>query len=131
MVGVIAQAYRARCTTAQTIRQNATCAGQAAISGFGPALVTADELPGGAKRLRIQSRLNGQVMLDANTSDLIFGVGETIELLAECMTPEPDDSIIMGTPADVGQARTRPVWMMSGDTIEVEIQRIGWHCWPA
>ncbi|MBI5259732.1 MAG: fumarylacetoacetate hydrolase family protein [Burkholderiales bacterium] len=93
--------------------------------GFGPVLVTADELPPGATGLRIQSRLNGQVMQDASTSDMIFGVAETIALLSECMTLEPGDTLVMGTPAGVGQARTPPVWMQVGDTIEVEIERIG------
>lgn len=93
--------------------------------GFGPLLVTADELPPGATGLRIQSRLNGQVMQDANTTDMIWGVAETIALLTECMTLEPGDVIIMGTPAGVGQARTPPVWMKAGDRIEIEIERIG------
>ncbi len=96
-----------------------------ATGGFGPVLVTADELAPGATGLRIQSRLNGQVMQDANTSDMIFAVDETIELLAQCLTLEPGDAIIMGTPAGVGQARTPPVWMKAGDTIEIEIEKIG------
>jgi 2-keto-4-pentenoate hydratase/2-oxohepta-3-ene-1,7-dioic acid hydratase in catechol pathway len=93
--------------------------------GFGPVLVTADELAPGATGLRIQSRLNGTVMQDANTSDMIFPVDETIALLAQCMTLQPGDAIIMGTPAGVGQARTPPVWMKAGDTIEIEIEHIG------
>ncbi len=93
--------------------------------GFGPVLVTADELAPGATGLRIRSRLNGQVMQDANTSDMIFAVDETIALLAECMTLEPGDTIVMGTPAGVGQARTPPVWMKAGDTIEIDIEHIG------
>jgi acylpyruvate hydrolase len=96
-----------------------------ATGGFGPVLVTADELAPGATGLRIQSRLNGQVMQDANTSDMIFSVAETIALLAECMTLEPGDAIIMGTPAGVGQARNPPVWMRAGDVVEIEIERIG------
>ena len=96
-----------------------------ATGGFGPVLVTADELSPGATGLRIQTRLNGQVMQDANTSDMIFAVDETIALLAECMTLEPGDAIIMGTPAGVGQARTPPVWMKAGDTVEIEIEKIG------
>jgi 2-keto-4-pentenoate hydratase/2-oxohepta-3-ene-1,7-dioic acid hydratase in catechol pathway len=96
-----------------------------ATGGFGPMLVTADELSPGATGLRIQTRLNGQVMQDANTSDMIFPVDETIELLAECMTLEAGDAIIMGTPAGVGQARTPPVWMKAGDTVEIEIETIG------
>lgn len=93
--------------------------------GFGPTLVTADELALGATGLRIQSRLNGQVMQDANTDDMIWSVAETISLLSECLTLEPGDVIVMGTPAGVGQARTPPVWMKAGDIIEVEIQKIG------
>jgi 2-keto-4-pentenoate hydratase/2-oxohepta-3-ene-1,7-dioic acid hydratase in catechol pathway len=64
-------------------------------------------------------------MQDANTSDMIFKVAETIALLAEVLTLEPGDVIAMGTPAGVGQARTPPVWMKAGDTYEVEIERIG------
>ncbi|MBX3642936.1 MAG: fumarylacetoacetate hydrolase family protein [Rubrivivax sp.] len=93
--------------------------------GFGPVLVSADELAPGATGLRICSRLNGQVMQDANTDDMIFTVAETIALLADCMTLEPGDVLVMGTPAGVGQARTPPVWMKAGDTIEIDIQHIG------
>ncbi|WP_218510710.1 fumarylacetoacetate hydrolase family protein [Variovorax sp. dw_308] len=93
--------------------------------GFGPALVTADELPPAATGLRIQGRLNGEVMQDANTTDMIWGVAETISLLSDVLTLEPGDVIVMGTPAGVGQARMPPVWMKAGDTYEVEIERIG------
>ena len=96
-----------------------------ATGGFGPVLVSADELAPGATGLRIQSRLNGQLMQDASTSDMIFSVAETIALLAECMTLEAGDTIVMGTPAGVGQARTPPVWMKAGDVVEIEIERIG------
>jgi len=93
--------------------------------GFGPLLVSADELPPGAVGLKIQGRLNGEVMQDANTSDMIFSVAETIALLAEVLTLEPGDVIVMGTPAGVGQARTPPVWMKASDRYEVEIERVG------
>ncbi|WP_213954005.1 fumarylacetoacetate hydrolase family protein [Variovorax sp. dw_954] len=93
--------------------------------GFGPVLVTADELPPAATGLRIQGRLNGKVMQDANTTDMIWSVAETISLLSDVLTLEPGDVIVMGTPAGVGQARTPPVWMKAGDTYEVEIERIG------
>jgi 2-keto-4-pentenoate hydratase/2-oxohepta-3-ene-1,7-dioic acid hydratase in catechol pathway len=93
--------------------------------GFGPLLVSADDLPPGAVGLKIQGRLNGEVMQDANTSDMIFSVAETIALLAEVLTLEPGDVIVMGTPAGVGQARTPPVWMKAGDRYEVEIERVG------
>lgn len=93
--------------------------------GFGPQLVTADELAPGAQGLKIQARLNGTVMQDANTSDMIWNVAETISLLSECLTLEPGDVIVMGTPAGVGQSRTPPVWMKHGDTIEIEIENVG------
>jgi 2-keto-4-pentenoate hydratase/2-oxohepta-3-ene-1,7-dioic acid hydratase in catechol pathway len=92
---------------------------------FGPVLVTADELPAAAAGLKIQGRLNGQVMQDANTRDMIWGVAETIALLSEVLTLDAGDVIVMGTPAGVGQARTPPVWMKAGDTFEVEIEGIG------
>ena len=92
---------------------------------LGPVLVSADQLSPGATGLRIQSRLNGKVMQDADTSDMIWGVAETIALLTECLTLEPGDVIAMGTPAGVGQARTPPVWMKHGDTIEIEIDGVG------
>lgn len=96
-----------------------------ATGGFGPVLVTADELPPGAAGLRIQGRLNGEVMQDANTRDMIWDVAQTLALLTECLTLEPGDVIVMGTPAGVGQSRTPPVWMKAGDRFEVEIEGIG------
>lgn len=96
-----------------------------ATGPLGPTLVTADQLKPGAVDLRIQCRLNGQTMQDANTTDMIWGVAETIALLTECLTLEPGDVIAMGTPAGVGQARTPPVWMKHGDVVEIDIQGIG------
>lgn len=93
--------------------------------GFGPELVTADELPLGCKGLRIQSRLNGKIMQDANTDDMVFDVATTISLMSECMTLLPGDVLVMGTPAGVGYARTPPVFMKHGDTIEIDIERVG------
>src|SRR5690606_27583445 len=86
-----------------------------ATGGFGPDFVSADELPPGAKGLRIQTRLNGQVVQDANTADMVFDVVETIALLSACMTLEPGDLIVTGTPAGVGMARKPPLWMKPGD----------------
>jgi len=96
-----------------------------ATGGFGPWLVTPDELPSGADGLRIQSRLNGQIMQDANTKSFLWGVVETLVLITECMTLEPGDVVITGTPAGVGYARKPPVFMKQGDTIEVEIEGVG------
>jgi 2-keto-4-pentenoate hydratase/2-oxohepta-3-ene-1,7-dioic acid hydratase in catechol pathway len=96
-----------------------------ATGAFGPWFVTADELPPGAAGLSIQSRLNGEVMQNANTRDMIFAVDETVQLLTECLTLEPGDLIVMGTPGGVGQARTPPVFMKHGDVIEIVIENIG------
>jgi acylpyruvate hydrolase len=109
-----------RKTTQWTIGKNFDATG-----GFGPALVTADELPPGCTGLHIESRLNGQVMQSATTSDMVFGVARTVSLLSEALTLEPGDVVVMGTPAGVGYARTPPVWMKAGDTIEIEIERVG------
>ena len=93
--------------------------------GLGPYFVTPDEVPPGAKNLSIKSILNGKVMQSANTSDMLFPVDETIELLSECLTLEPGDVIAMGTPSGVGYARKPPVWMKAGDVVEIEIEGVG------
>ena len=92
---------------------------------FGPWFVTADELPPGGSGLRIQCRLNGQIMQDANTSQMLFAVDETVQLLTECLTLEPGDLLVMGTPSGVGWPRKPPVFMKKGDVCEVEIEKIG------
>jgi 2-keto-4-pentenoate hydratase/2-oxohepta-3-ene-1,7-dioic acid hydratase in catechol pathway len=92
---------------------------------FGPWLVTPDELPPGAAGLRIQSRLNGKVMQDSNTGLFLWDVVEALCIITECMTLEPGDVIITGTPAGVGYARTPPVWMAPGDICEIDIEGIG------
>lgn len=93
--------------------------------GFGPVLVTADELPDGARGLSVVSRVNGVVMQDGNTSDMIFDVATLIEILSEVMTLEPGDVIATGTPAGVGYARTPPLFLKPGDICDVEIGSIG------
>jgi 2-keto-4-pentenoate hydratase/2-oxohepta-3-ene-1,7-dioic acid hydratase in catechol pathway len=92
---------------------------------LGPVMVTPDELPPGGAGLHIESRLNGQVMQSATTSDMIFSVPRTIEIVSEVMTLEPGDVIAMGTPPGVGHARQPPVWMRAGDVVEIEIEGIG------
>jgi len=92
---------------------------------FGPVFVSADELPAGAQGLKIQTRLNGEVMQDANTNDFIFPIDDLVAKLSECMTLEPGDVIVTGTPAGVGYVRKPPVYMKDGDVCEVEIEGIG------
>jgi acylpyruvate hydrolase len=92
---------------------------------FGPHLVTADELPRGGKGLRIQTRLNGKVVQDASTDDMVFSVAKLISILSEAITLSPGDILVSGTPAGVGMARTPPLFMKQGDVCEVEIEKIG------
>lgn len=96
-----------------------------ATGGFGPDFVTADELPFGAAGLKIETRLNGVTVQSASTSDMIFGVAETIALLSQCFTLEAGDLLVMGTPGGVGNARNPKLFMHPGDVCEVEIERVG------
>jgi len=93
--------------------------------GFGPWMVTADELPAGGAGLAIQTRLNGQVMQSDNTANMMFPLRETLVYLTKGITLEPGDIIVTGTPSGVGHARRPQVWMKAGDTVEVEVEKIG------
>jgi 2-keto-4-pentenoate hydratase/2-oxohepta-3-ene-1,7-dioic acid hydratase in catechol pathway len=92
---------------------------------FGPYLVTPEDVPAGASGLKIETRLNGEVMQSSNTDQLIFNVAKSISLLSEAMTLEPGDTFVMGTPAGIGFARKPPVLMKPGDVCEVEIEGLG------
>ena len=93
--------------------------------GFGPEIVTADELPPGGSGLQLKTRLNGQVLQNANTKDMAFDVKALIVEISTGITLEPGDIIVSGTPSGVGFARKPPVWMKNGDVCEVEIEKIG------
>jgi 2-keto-4-pentenoate hydratase/2-oxohepta-3-ene-1,7-dioic acid hydratase in catechol pathway len=94
--------------------------------GFGPWMVTADELPDAGKGLKIQSRLNGTVMQSDNTDNMMFPVAEMLVYITQGMTLEPGDIIFTGTPSGVGHARKpNPIWMKNGDVCEIEIEGIG------
>jgi acylpyruvate hydrolase len=93
--------------------------------GFGPWMVTADELPPGGKGLKIESRVNGKVMQSDNTSNMMFPVAETIADITQAMTLEPGDLLVTGTPSGVGHARKPPAWMRDGDVCEIEIEGVG------
>lgn len=92
---------------------------------FGPWMVTADELPPGAKGLRLQTILNGKVMQDADTSDMIFDVATLVSVCSEAFELQPGDIIISGTPSGVGGAHKPPVFLQPGDRCEVSITGIG------
>jgi 2-keto-4-pentenoate hydratase/2-oxohepta-3-ene-1,7-dioic acid hydratase in catechol pathway len=91
---------------------------------LGPALVTPDDIPD-PNALRIQTRLNGEVVQDSNTSDMIFDVREIIAFLSGSTTLLPGTVILTGTPEGVGMARTPPRWLTPGDEVTIEIEKIG------
>jgi 2-keto-4-pentenoate hydratase/2-oxohepta-3-ene-1,7-dioic acid hydratase in catechol pathway len=91
---------------------------------LGPVLVTADEIPD-PNSLAIKTILNGQTMQDWTTNDMIFDVPTLIEFLSGSTTLMPGTVIMTGTPHGVGMARTPPVFMKQGDTVSVEIEKIG------
>ncbi|MDH3639819.1 MAG: fumarylacetoacetate hydrolase family protein, partial [Gammaproteobacteria bacterium] len=91
---------------------------------FGPWLVTADEIPDPSV-LKLQTRLNGEVMQRGEISDLKFDVPALIEYCSTFCKLQPGDVISTGTPGGVGFARKPPVWLKPGDTIEVGIDPIG------
>jgi 2-keto-4-pentenoate hydratase/2-oxohepta-3-ene-1,7-dioic acid hydratase in catechol pathway len=91
---------------------------------LGPALVTKDEIPN-PNRLKIKTTLNGQVMQDWTTEDMIFDVRTLIAFLSGSTTLLPGSVIMTGTPHGVGAARKPPVFLKAGDTVAIEIEKIG------
>jgi acylpyruvate hydrolase len=91
----------------------------------GPAMVTLDELPGGGEDLRVRCEVDGQVMQDGRTSDLLFSPAQIIAYLSEIITLEPGDLIATGTPAGVGAARTPPVWLRPGQVVRTVVEGVG------
>ncbi|KEA63916.1 putative fumarylacetoacetate (FAA) hydrolase [Marinobacterium lacunae] len=92
--------------------------------GFGPSLVTKDEIPD-PQVLHLVTRLNGEVMQETDTSDMIFDVGALIEYCSTFTELAPGDVIVSGTTGGVGAFREPPVWMKPGDVVEIEISGIG------
>ena len=91
---------------------------------LGPRLVTADEIPN-PNSLRIRTVLNGEAMQDWTTEDMIFDVPTLIEFLSGSTTLLPGTVILTGTPHGVGMARTPPVFLKQGDSVTIEIEKIG------
>ncbi len=101
--------------------------GGKAIDTFGPcgpALVLLDEIDD-LQNLAVRARVNGQTVQDGTTASMIFPVADTIAFLSRIMTLEPGDIIATGTPAGVGNSRDPQLFLHPGDTVEVEIERIG------
>ncbi len=91
---------------------------------LGPVLVTPDEIPN-PNALRIRTILNGETLQDWNTDDMIFDVPTLIEYLSASKTLMPGTVILTGTPHGVGFARNPPVWLKPGDTVTIDIEKIG------
>jgi 2-keto-4-pentenoate hydratase/2-oxohepta-3-ene-1,7-dioic acid hydratase in catechol pathway len=91
---------------------------------LGPVLVTRDEIPN-PNALHLRTTVNGQIMQDDSTADMIFDIPALIESLSSTMTLRPGAVILTGTPSGVGFARTPPVWLKDGDVVAIEIEKIG------
>ncbi len=91
---------------------------------LGPYLVTSDEIDDPHKR-SIKCKLNGQLMQDSNTREMIYRVPYLIQYLSEAFTLLPGDVIATGTPHGVGAFRDPPIWLGNGDVVTVEIEGLG------
>jgi 2-keto-4-pentenoate hydratase/2-oxohepta-3-ene-1,7-dioic acid hydratase in catechol pathway len=91
---------------------------------MGPVLVSPGAL-GDAGNLAIELRLNGQTMQKSSTSNLIFNVPELVSFISRVATLEPGDVIATGTPGGVGFTRKPPVYLKSGDVVDIELEGIG------
>lgn len=95
-----------------------------ATGGFGPWMVTRGEIADG-QELTLTTRLNGEVMQQATTAQLIFSIPRLISYLSTFTSLEPGDVVVTGTPGGVGFKRTPPVFMRAGDKVEVEVSSVG------
>ncbi|KAI9814110.1 MAG: hypothetical protein M1832_005998 [Thelocarpon impressellum] len=91
---------------------------------FGPGIVAQNLIPD-PQSLRIGTRLNGQVVQDGSTADMIFSVAKTVSFLSQGTTLLPGDLIFTGTPQGVGMGRTPPLWLRDGDVVEVSLEGVG------
>lgn len=91
---------------------------------MGPVLVTADEIPD-PQTLHVRTVIGDEVLQSGYTGDMIFTVAYLIADMTRVMTLEPGDVIATGTPSGIGAARTPPRWLAPGDTVRVEVERVG------
>ncbi|MFQ5684053.1 MAG: fumarylacetoacetate hydrolase family protein [Candidatus Binatia bacterium] len=91
---------------------------------LGPWIVHKSSLPN-PHELRLMCRINGEVMQDGNTRDMLFDIPTTIEALSSGMTLEPGEIVSTGTPSGVGFARVPPIFLKPGDSVEGEVEGIG------
>jgi 2-keto-4-pentenoate hydratase/2-oxohepta-3-ene-1,7-dioic acid hydratase in catechol pathway len=92
--------------------------------GFGPWMVTADEIPFGTE-MTLTAHLNGQEMQRATTSMMIHSIARQIAYVSKVAPLQAGDVIVTGTPGGVGARRTPPIWMKAGDVIEIGIDKVG------
>jgi 2-keto-4-pentenoate hydratase/2-oxohepta-3-ene-1,7-dioic acid hydratase in catechol pathway len=91
---------------------------------LGP-LVPAAEVGDLRDGLRVQTRVNGEVVQDGSTDEMVYTVGDTLSLISHTFTLRPGDLLATGTPSGVGYARTPPWLLQPGDVVEVEVERLG------
>jgi len=91
---------------------------------FGPVIVTSGEIPD-PQRLALRTKVNGKVLQDSNTSEMIFSVRALVAFLSRSFTLEPGDLILTGTPDGVGVFRNPKIFLQNGDLVEVEIEGVG------
>ena len=91
---------------------------------FGPWLVTRNEIADG-EELTLQTRLNGEIMQNTTTASMIFSIPVLIAYISTFTSLQPGDVIVTGTPGGVGARRVPPVWMKPGDTVEIEVGKVG------
>jgi 2-keto-4-pentenoate hydratase/2-oxohepta-3-ene-1,7-dioic acid hydratase in catechol pathway len=91
---------------------------------FGPWMVTRSEIADD-EELTLETRLNGQVMQHATTAQMIHKIPRQIAYISTFTSLEPGDVIVTGTPGGVGARRNPPVWMKPGDTVEIEVSKVG------
>lgn len=91
---------------------------------FGPYIVTPDEIDN-PQDLDIRTLVNGEVRQDSNTRHMIYKIDEQIAHLTKAFTLEPGDVLATGTPSGVGAAMTPPNFLKEGDTVRVEIEKVG------
>jgi 2-keto-4-pentenoate hydratase/2-oxohepta-3-ene-1,7-dioic acid hydratase in catechol pathway len=93
--------------------------------GFGPEIVTADELPPGCKGLRLTTHVNGELRQSADIAEMHWDVAHLVHLMSTIFTLYPGDLIATGTPSGVAAGRPNPKWLVPGDVVQVEIEGVG------
>lgn len=91
---------------------------------FGPGIVSSNIIKD-PQNLKIMTKLNGKMVQESTTKDMIFGVAKLISFLSQGVTLVPGDLIFTGTPQGVGSGRKPPLWMRDGDVVEVSLEGIG------